>query len=251
MINKSFADGPFQGICSLKALPIRITGLETHFSEGISAKTPLNLKNMKEFLMKKTRFFRHVLLALAAACALTLAGCPSGADDPEPDSVLRGEWTNNADGNLRPGLIKTFAINNNFTFTASVNPTFIGAFNEARAASKARDNDDAIANAAGLAALTGLEQTGVTDEATRWTVTGKLTAEGDVIYIMSGLTETTDKPAPGQIEPGGANAVLVAFNGQRVRIAFAKNKAAFSFTSANNNNEVTAFFGGDYAKVSK
>ncbi|MDR1107559.1 MAG: hypothetical protein LBL19_00835 [Spirochaetaceae bacterium] len=199
--------------------------------------------------MKQTKFFRYAALVLAAVCVLTLAGCPTDTHDPDPDPALRGDWTNNAGGNLHPGLIKTFAINNNFTFLASINPTFIGAYNQAYAAAKAQGADEPTAQAAGALALAGLEGQGVTDEATRWTVTGKLTADGGVIYVMSGLKETTGKPAPGQDEPGSANAVLAGFDGQRVKIAFTNNKAAFDFTSANNNNEVTAFFGGNYTKV--
>jgi hypothetical protein len=224
----------------------------------IAAKTQFNLKNMKEFLMKKTRFFRYAALVLAAACALTLAGCPTDTHDPDPDPALRGNWTNNADGNLHSGLIKTFTINDNFTFTASINPTFIGAYNKAYAityGNKIQDGaDEAAAHAAGVAAGTAAlneleQQPGVTDGTTRWTVTGKLTADGGSIYIMSSLKETTDKPAPGQTQPGGANTVLVGFDGHRVKIAFANNKAAFYFASANDNYDVTAFFGGSYAII--
>jgi hypothetical protein len=184
--------------------------------------------------MRKTMFSMYAALALTAACALTLAGCPTDPD-PEPDPALIGSWTNKVDG-LHDGLVKEFTIKDDFSFTASINPTFIGAYIQG-----------------GVTALTGLGSQNITDEATRWTVTGKLTAEGDGIYIMSSLTETTGKPVPGQTEPaGGAATVVAGFNGP-VKITFTKaDKTAFKFESAASGviaEQVTAFFGGNYTNI--
>jgi hypothetical protein len=200
--------------------------------------------------MKKSNFFRRAALALAAACALTLAGCPTDSD-PEPDSALRGEWTNKV-ADLHGGLVKDFAINPDFSFEAKINPTFVGAYNQAYAASIAQDGDKTAAHAAGLAALAGLEGQGVTDEATRWTVAGKLTADGGVVYIMSGLKEISAPPKLGLADPGKtASEEVLGFNNRPVKITFTNaGKTAFKFASAESGElaaQITAFFGGDYA----
>ncbi|MDR2070303.1 MAG: hypothetical protein LBP81_02650, partial [Treponema sp.] len=74
--------------------------------------------------MKKTKFFMCAVLVMAAACILVFSGCPQDAG-PEPDSALIGFWTNQVEG-LHAGLVKKFTIEGNFTFEASINPTFIG-----------------------------------------------------------------------------------------------------------------------------
>jgi hypothetical protein len=173
----------------------------------------------------------YAALALTAVCALTLAGCPTDPD-PEPDPALIGSWTNKVTG-LHDGLVKEFTINSDFSFTASINPTFIGAYNQE-----------------GVTALTGLEQQPGGEDATRWTVTGKLTADEDGIYIMSNLTETTGKPA--LTNPGGKAADEVFFFGGPVKITFTNtDKTAFYFESAASGEiakHVTAFFGGNYTR---
>jgi hypothetical protein len=209
--------------------------------------------------MKKAKFFRYAALVLAAICALTLAGCPTDPDpDPEPDTALKGEWTNKVAG-LHDGLVKDFTIDPDFTFEAKINPMFIGAYNQAYgtayATAMGQGASEAVAqeagSSAGLGALDGLlQQPGVTEANTRWTVTGKLTGEEDDIYVMSSLTETTGKPALSL--PAGSTAAeeLIGFNGQHVKISFTNdNKTAFKFESNESGElatQVTAFFGGDY-----
>jgi hypothetical protein len=203
---------------------------------------------MKEFIMmKKTKILMYAGIILAVICALVLTGCPQGEDDPQPDSRLIGEWTN---GHTEPGLVKRFTIKSDYTFTAYINPTFIGAYNTAY--KEARDNgaDEAAAKAAGEAALTGLDTQGITDAKTRWTVTGKLTVDSEGIYIMSNLQETTDKPALNDTIPGGANTTVAGFSGNPVRITFvADNDNQFNFVSAKGDANINAFFGGYYDKV--
>jgi hypothetical protein len=200
--------------------------------------------------MKKTKFFRYAALVLAAACALILAGCPTNADDPDPDPALRGNWTNKV-GDLHGGLVKDFAINDNFTFTASINPTFIGAYNEAYGV--ALPGGAEAANTAGLAALAVLEQQpGTTDAATRWTVTGKLTADGGSVYIMSNLMETSVPPKPALSMPGKTAAEeVLGFSNRPVKITFSNDKTAFNFESAEKGalaDKITLFFGGNYTR---
>jgi hypothetical protein len=217
--------------------------------------------------MKKAKFFRYAALALAAVCALTLAGCPTDPDpDPDPDPALINSWTNKVE-NLPAGLVKEFTINNDFSFTAYINPTFIGTFMGAYEAAyktkyaeemkngsgedAARAAGDTAGKTAGMGALaTNLKD--VKDEATRWTVTGKLTADGGAIYVMNSLEEKTGKDTPP--DPGAdpkapvvkADVTVRGFNGQRVRITFNGEKSAFNFESAEKNDKVTMFFGGDY-----
>jgi hypothetical protein len=205
----------------------------------------------RSLLMKKTKFFMCASLVLAAACALTFAGC-SKDPAPEPDTALRGPWTNNAGGALHAGLVKTFTIGNDFSFEASINPVFITEFNTKFAEAIQGGSNPEQAALAGNNAVIALATNGVTDDATRWTVTGKLTAEGDGIYIMSNLTETTNKPAAPDQPAGSAAGVLSGFGGA-VKLTFTKNdKTAFKFESAQSGPtavQVNAFFGGDYTRI--
>jgi hypothetical protein len=192
--------------------------------------------------MKKTKFFRYAALALAAVCALTLAGCPADPADPDPDPALRGSWTNNATGDKIPGLVKTFTIHDNFNFTASINPLFIGAYNNAIKNGKNETEAEAAANAA-LAEKT--------EEEVRWTVTGSLTAEGGVRYHMSNLTETSVPPKPPLSSFGKTAAEEVAFFIGPVKITFTDTgKNEFNFEGAGGfaPERVTEFFGGNYTR---
>jgi hypothetical protein len=180
--------------------------------------------------MKKAKFFRYAALALAAVCALTLAGCPTDSD-PDPDPALKGTWTNKVTG-LPGGLVKDFIIGDGVRFEAKINPMFIASYSAV-----ASDPDK----------LAGLEQAAA---GTWWTVTGKLTADGGDIYIMSDLTETTGQPAFPLSGDMTAAQELLGFEGHHVKITFNDDKTAFKFESAENNADVTAFFGGDYTKVS-
>jgi hypothetical protein len=200
--------------------------------------------------MKKAKFFRHPALALAVLCALTLAGCPTDPDpDPDPDSALRGDWTNNTAADELPrGLVKEFSIDNDFSFKASINPLFVGTYNEAYDAAKA--DGEAAAKAAGLAALAALTDQDEKDN--RWTVTGKLSGDKGDVCIMSNMRETTDKMTPPVPDSGftvSADFALRAYNGHRVKIIFNEDKTTFNFESANNNQNVNLFFGGSYTKT--
>jgi hypothetical protein len=199
--------------------------------------------------MKMAKFFRHAALALAAVCALTLAGCPTDTEELDPDSALRGNWTNdNADDKLPPGLVKTFTIGNDFSFEASINPLFVGTYNEAYDAA-IDHGDEAAAQEAGLDALAKL--TVQQEKDNRWTVTGKLSGDRGNVCIMSNLKETTGKKTPPDPKTGAvvsANLALLVFNGHRVKIIFNEEKNAFNFESANNDKNVNLVFGGAYTK---
>jgi hypothetical protein len=179
--------------------------------------------------MKKAKFFRYAALALAAVCALTLAGCPTDSD-PDPDPALKGEWTNKVDG-LLAGLVKDFTIGDGVRFEAKINPMFIAMY-----PTVASDPDQ----------LAGLEQTAAD---TWWTVTGKLTADGGDIYIMSDLTEITGQSAFPRSGDMTAAQELLGFEGHHVKITFNDDKTAFKFESAESGEgatQVDMFFGGNY-----
>jgi hypothetical protein len=209
--------------------------------------------------MKKTRFFMYAVLAAAMACVLVLAGCPKDAAGPEPDPALIGSWTNDAGGGLHAGLVKTFTINDDFTFRASINPVFIGAYNTGYKtgydAAIENGADEAAADAAGktagAAALANLESSGAKEADVRWTVTGKLIADDGGLYLMNNLVEQDNKPLPGEGGSTDATIVLAAFQGHPVMITFNTAKTAFTFKSASSpeNLQVTAFFGDTYTKV--
>jgi hypothetical protein len=209
-------------------------------------------ENMKEFLMKKAKFFKYFALALAVVSALTLAGCPTDpAPDPDPDSALRGNWTNDsAADKLPPGLVKTFSIENDFSFQASINPLFVGTYNDAYDAAIGDGKDGSVAKEAGLAALA--ELTLQDEDNNRWTVTGKLSGDSGNVCIMRNLEETTGKmtpPAPGTGNIVSANLALSIYNGHRVKIIFNDAKNTFDFESASNDKNVNLFFGGNYTKI--
>ncbi|MDR1249422.1 MAG: hypothetical protein LBK63_08990 [Treponema sp.] len=196
--------------------------------------------------MKKAKFFRYAALALAAA--LTLAGCPT-EPAPDPDPALIGDWTNNADGGLHPGLVKTFTIGEDFRFEASINPLFVGTYNEAYDAAIDGGKGVEAAKAAGLAALAKLTDKEQADN--RWTVTGKLSGDRDNICIMSNMKETTGKMTPPakEMPPMIANEALRFYNGHPVEINFINdNKTAFTFKSNKGDPNVNLFFGGNYTQ---
>jgi hypothetical protein len=179
--------------------------------------------------MKATQLFMRIILAMAVVNVLALTGCPKD-DPPEQDPALIGDWTNNALGNLPAGLVKTFTINRDFRFTASINPDGIIAVGN-----KTPLNDDV-------------------EKQKRWTVIGKLTADGDEFYIINDLEETTHKPAPNQTDPDGANFTLSFYKGTRVKITFVENKKTFRFINASTESEtdpINMFFGGTYTKIDK
>jgi hypothetical protein len=188
---------------------------------------------------------------MVAVCALVLSGCFRNYFNPEPDTALIGTWTNNAGGDLHAGLVKEFTINNNFTFEASINPTFIREFNQGYAVAIGEGADDEMATIAGMAAVLVLDLL-TDDETTRWTVTGKLSADGKGGYVMSKLAETTGKPDPAQTGQGDASAVVAGFNGHHVKFSFMNDeKNAFHIESAESGPEavqVTAFSGGNYTR---
>jgi hypothetical protein len=223
---------------------------------------------IEEFCMKKKSFLVWAGIILALVSALVFTGCPKEPEDnAEFDSRLVNSWTNDPahlykaeDGTI--GLKKTFKINEDHTFTASINPTYIkvynGGYKKEYDRVKATGGTDEAAKAtgetAGKQALMGLS-TQVTDESTRWTVTGKLDIDDKEIYIMKDLHETSDPPKPADFtkpaEGGSADQVVSAFGGPlgRVKIHFTGEKT-FSFRSAINDNpenQVTLFFGGDYS----
>jgi hypothetical protein len=200
--------------------------------------------------MKKAKFFRYAALALAAVCALTLAGCPT---DPEPDPELNPDlvavWTNaTGEGNIHGGLFKEFTIRSNSSFTASINPKFIMAYFQAYNAAISEGAEPAQAEEAAVGTLNGLAQEQGGENATRWTVIGRLASDVENTYIMGGLTETFGKQ--GFATAGTATQELNGFNGHAVRILFADNKESFDFVSATNDANVNLFFGGHYTKVS-
>jgi hypothetical protein len=203
-------------------------------------------------LRKKTQFLVSAGLVLAVVCVLTLTGCPKEPEEDQIDSRLVASWTNNEAG----GMKKEFTINSDGTFTASINPTYVGAYNEAygMAYAAAIQGGETAAHAAGLAAgaaaIAGLAaDPNTSDAATRWTVTGKLVKDEGDIYIMNNLHEISDPPKPASIEApeaGDANSVLFAFN-QKVKIEFTDGNT-FTFESAESDDLTNAFFGGTYVK---
>ena len=71
------------------------------------------------------------------------------------------------------------------------------------------------------------------------TVTGQLTRNEGDIYTMSNLAGTPDDPGTFWTNHLGA------FNGQKAVITF-YDEDSFNFKSAQNNDAVTQYFGGDY-----
>lgn len=193
--------------------------------------------------MKKLKFLLAAGSVLAAVFALTLLGCPKEPEEDQIDSRLIGPWTNGQDG----GMKKEFTIAGDASFTASINPTYVGAYNQAYAAAlDGGASNDAAAQAA-QEALAQLEESGATDALTRWTVTGKLVKDDGDVYIMTNLHETSGQSAAPGAPSGSADGVVNAFSAAKVEITFSTSEQ-FEFKSADGNDQVTAFFGGDYTK---
>jgi hypothetical protein len=216
--------------------------------------------------MKKMRCAVNAGLVLAAVFALTLLGCPKEADEEDQiDSRLVNSWTNKEQG----GMKKEFTISSNGTFTASINPNYVGAYNKTYAEYYAQAYEAATgqsgvteeaarqaAHQAGLTAAQGAiaglaANSSTSDAATRWTVTGKLVKGEDDFYIMTNLHETSIPSKPASItapEGSSADTAVGGYNTEKVQIEFNSDDTAFDFASATDNQEVTAFFGGTYVK---
>jgi hypothetical protein len=192
-------------------------------------------------MMNNSRFFAAAGTVLAL-CTLVLTGCPPEAPKAAPDPRLIGAWTNGQLG----GLAKTFTIDGEYKFTASINPTHIGAYNQAYQTALAGGANAAAAKAAAEGALAGLP---ATDAATRWTVMGKLTSDGDNLYRMSDLREIGGKPGMGILSLGGANTEVKSMNAKQVKISFSGDNA-FTFRPVSAGDELTIglFFGGTYTR---
>jgi hypothetical protein len=199
----------------------------------------------------------HTVLAMAVVWALTLAGCPKDTAVSDPDARLKGEkgWTNNAEGNLPPGLIKTFTIHDDFTFKASINPTHIGAYNTVFKEAKAENKSDAEAKAAAEARLAEMQQNvNDNDEATRWDVRGKLTGDEGNICVMGQLSEKNDRTVPNPNKAGEMIKAdeLVGLFGGYVKITFPDDNT-FKFESASSIPDQAAavndYFGGTYTRI--
>jgi hypothetical protein len=197
-----------------------------------------------ETLMNNSRFFAAAG-AVLALCTLVLTGCTHEAPKAVVDPRLAGNWENGNKNELK-GLYKGFTISADDTFTASVNPVHIIAYNTAYSASKAANSSEDAAITAGM---TELAKMAGTDGDTRWTVTGKLTSDGDNFYRMNDLTETTNKPVPGDTTPGGANMAVKRMNAKQVKISFSGDGTfTFSPASAGDAPTIGLFFGGTYTR---
>jgi hypothetical protein len=188
--------------------------------------------------MKKLKFLLGAGSVLAAVFALTLLGCPKEAEESQIDSRLIGSWSNGLPG----GLYKEFEIGSDSKFTASINPAYLARYNGALSQGASADQADQVA-------LGQLAELGSSEEDARWTVTGKLVKEDGDVYFLNDLDETTGKPAdPSQPDGGTADTMVGTYHGQRVQITFDDSLSTFTFASAQDDDQVTAFFGGEYTK---
>jgi hypothetical protein len=203
--------------------------------------------------MKRPWFFAAAGLVLA--CVTVLTGCPQDAG-AKPDSRLINTWENGDAGELS-GLYKYFTINEDYTFTVSINVPFIETVKKIEGTEGfTGDGGKAAAIAAAKNQIgQGAAESGVdafiADMA--WNVTGKLTIDDGEVYIMSGLEETSGKPVD-FTKPDGAkaNAIIKAFSGQKVEIKFLNdNGTSFSFQTAQDSSRVDEYFGGTYREAAE
>jgi hypothetical protein len=96
--------------------------------------------------------------AFVIVFAFIFAACPKVPPEETGDPLLIGTWTNNKAGSKNAEEVKTFTVNQNFTFSCSINPGKNGNYQG------------------------------------RATVTGTLTPDGGGIYSMSDLQGTPDPP---------------------------------------------------------
>ncbi|MDR1970922.1 MAG: hypothetical protein LBQ46_03280 [Treponema sp.] len=205
-------------------------------------------------MMKSRKFFALTVPALLGA--LILSACAQGPSSPQPDSRLKGGPWKNGDAATLSGLYKEFTINDDYTFTAYINPTFMEVVKQANGGTVPTDPTTiatVIPTARGMVDtfLGGGKSDAEINAAIEnwtWTVTGKLIIDEGEIYIMDALEETDDKDL-NALDPslGKANAMIGNFNMQKVKLEFT-GENTFTFESAENTTAVTDYFGGAYSK---
>jgi hypothetical protein len=199
--------------------------------------------------MERKSFLVYAGMILAVICMLVLAGCPQ---EPEKDEGIDGRlaysWTNDPNSsytvaNNLIGLKKTFAINKDSTFSASINVIFLSAC--AGAQVNLGSPDTTVV--AGIAA--GMGGGGVVD-ALKWEVTGKLVEVADEIYLMEGLTAAGPN-GQGQLEDV-TPAIVTPFATEPVKLHVVDD-THFTFegasTDGTTNVQINNYFGGSYTKV--
>ncbi|MDR2375079.1 MAG: hypothetical protein LBD96_01420 [Treponema sp.] len=183
-----------------------------------------------------------------AVCALSLTGCPQDTPKAQPDSRLVGTWQN-GEATTLSGLYKKFTINKDFTFTAEINPAFIGLVAKIKTGGITTD-EDAIPKAKKTleAAAQGTNVDALIASWT-WQVTGTLNIDGGEIYIMNNLEEKNGAAVdPQDSSKGTANTAVAGYNSEKVKITFNPD-TSFTFMSATGTTAVTEYFGGTYHKV--
>ncbi|MDR0732412.1 MAG: hypothetical protein LBF63_12145 [Treponema sp.] len=192
--------------------------------------------------MKKANWLTAAGTVLAV-CALALTGCPHDSPKAQPDSRLVSTWQNGDPAELS-GLYKKFTINKDFTFTAEINPTFIGAVADAKSGG-AITTDKAVE---AVKMTLGPSPDAVIASWT-WKVTGTLNIDKEGLYIMNNLKEKNGVNVdPSNLSKGKADTAVAGYSTEKVKITF-NSDTSFTFTSATGNAAVTQYFGGTYHKV--
>jgi hypothetical protein len=199
--------------------------------------------------LKNSHFFVVAGLSLAL-CTLVLTGCSEKLFKPSPDARLVKTWENGDKATLS-GLYKTFTINKDYSFTASINPAFIEAVADVKNKSQGQITTDEAAIGAVRASLEGAAtQAQITVDALidswAWQVTGTLIIDEGDIYRMDSLAETSGASVnPQDPSKGKANDAIGFYNKELVKITFTSD-TAFTFESAPGNKKITDYFGGTY-----